>query len=379
MTGDQLASTMLTMTPSGTPLDVQSFIDSFWSQDIFIGKCASALFEEIAGSDDFELLLSEDRLYQVADCIFRSSMRESRRIRDVAGAAEGLSTGWSIQARHAERVLPRHHPLRQLAEAFVVLTGCPLHSFNLFAAPPAVRGFAPHHDPDHILTFQIKGTKQWRIQKEGSAIVESDVEFTLEPGHLLYMPPQTVHTALSLDEPSLSISLAFNPPRYDLFWEYLAAEPSISSMLASTIPGRVSSPYLEKLAGEVSPFIDSVRTRFAEISAEGFAQYILARHRGVEPVRRRVRFSDFERAPPCLFVTAPDLEISVSEEEGKVVIGLPGDLQFKAPERVEGELRWILERRERFCARDVPTRLSHQSIVILLQKLLHAGVLKAAE
>lgn len=111
-----------------------------------------------------------------------------------------------------------------------------------FRSAPGV-GVPVHFDGVAVFTLQVSGTKRWRVSREpalpwpanlGCAISEGRVgyvrepsedweynvpphdeskflEFTLEPGDLLYLPAGTWHTTEASGGPSLGLSVAFAP------------------------------------------------------------------------------------------------------------------------------------------------------------------------
>jgi ribosomal protein L16 Arg81 hydroxylase len=119
---------------------------------------------------------------------------------------------------------------------------------------PAGDGFPPHLDKTSVIVVQLSGRKRWKISSapvlpwpNGSTAflddgtiahrdyepawwedletvdLDNSVEFVLEPGDVLYLPPGTIHATESMDEHSISISLLFNPFRpLDLLSRVLA-------------------------------------------------------------------------------------------------------------------------------------------------------------
>ena len=98
--------------------------------------------------------------------------------------------------------------LASLEGFFECIVGC-----NAYFTPPGHQGFAPHWDDVDVFILQLEGAKTWRVHaprceaellpRESSADFHPGdagavtLETTLEPGHLLYLPRGTTHSALT--------------------------------------------------------------------------------------------------------------------------------------------------------------------------------------
>ncbi len=84
-------------------------------------------------------------------------------------------------------------------------------------------GVGPHFDSYDVFLLQAHGRRRWQFgQQHDLSLVEGlplkilsdfapEQEFILEPGDMLYLPPQTAHDGVALDE-CMTISIGFRAP-----------------------------------------------------------------------------------------------------------------------------------------------------------------------
>jgi 50S ribosomal protein L16 3-hydroxylase len=114
-----------------------------------------------------------------------------------------------------------------------------------FAAPGG--GVGPHVDSYDVFLLQVEGRRRWRISQQRDlslvpglplkmlANFEATEEWQLEPGDMLYLPPQVAHEGVAVDA-CLTASIGFRAPHFaELQREFLhfAAD-------ASDLAGRYS-------------------------------------------------------------------------------------------------------------------------------------------
>ena len=98
--------------------------------------------------------------------------------------------------------------LASLEGFFECIVGC-----NAYFTPPGHQGFAPHWDDVDVFILQLEGAKTWRVHAprceaeilprhssadfHPSEVGDVTLVTTLKPGHLLYLPRGTPHSALT--------------------------------------------------------------------------------------------------------------------------------------------------------------------------------------
>ena len=91
---------------------------------------------------------------------------------------------------------------------------------NVYLTPPDAQGFAPHWDTHDVFVLQVSGKKHWSIYdtkvrlplrgqrfNSGTPPGESSGEFEIGPGSAVYLPRGLMHSARTMSEPSLHITL----------------------------------------------------------------------------------------------------------------------------------------------------------------------------
>jgi len=113
-------------------------------------------------------------------------------------------------------------------------------------------GVGPHFDSYDVFLLQAHGKRQWRIsaQKDLSLVdgmplkilsnFQAEQEFVLEPGDMLYLPPQYAHDGIAMGE-CMTYSIGFRAPAFQEIGE------SFLQFMADSIdlPGRYADPDLK--------------------------------------------------------------------------------------------------------------------------------------
>ena len=149
---------------------------------------------------------------------------------NVGGLMACLSQGASMIMDAIQEAAPR---IGDLAAQFQdVLDDPPI--VNLYAGWGRQNAFALHWDPQEVFILQLSGRKHWKVYAPTRAhplkVDETPVpqpsgppawEGILEDGDMLFMPRGWWHMAYPLDEPSLHLNFAIEPPTGDDFFRWL--------------------------------------------------------------------------------------------------------------------------------------------------------------
>ena len=85
-------------------------------------------------------------------------------------------------------------------------------------------GVGPHFDSYDVFLLQAQGRRRWSFgQQKDLTLIEGlslkilkhftpDESFVLEPGDMLYLPPQAAHDGVALDNDCMTISIGFRAP-----------------------------------------------------------------------------------------------------------------------------------------------------------------------
>ncbi|MGW6703901.1 cupin domain-containing protein [Streptomyces sp. NPDC054956] len=92
-----------------------------------------------------------------------------------------------------------------------------------FLTPTGKKGYPPHHDPVDLFIVQLEGTKHWKLwnppaerlgdnaQYTLEGLGEPEIEVSLQPGDVLYLPYGTPHAAAAEGKASLHLSVMMRP------------------------------------------------------------------------------------------------------------------------------------------------------------------------
>lgn len=134
-------------------------------------------------------------------------------------------------------------------------------------------GVGPHFDSYDVFLLQAHGKRRWRIgpQKDLSLVegmplkilknFQVEQEFVLEPGDMLYLPPQYAHDGIAEGE-CMTYSIGFRAPSFqelgEAFLQFMAdsidlpgryADPDLAP---SKHPAEISAPMLAKISDELN-------------------------------------------------------------------------------------------------------------------------------
>ncbi|GAA2815127.1 cupin domain-containing protein [Streptomyces showdoensis] len=266
---------------------------------------------------------------------------------------------------------------------------------NAYLTPAGAQGLTSHYDTHDVFVLQVWGSKHWRLYESPDELPLANQpyrrpkdgpgapvrEFDLRPGDLMYMPRGTVHDATSNDEASLHITLGVLPvlwstvlkdaldraiegdPRYRAALPPgFALDPELRAGAAATL-----AELLASVAGSVDP-ADLVE-RAASRALVGRRPVLDGHLLDLEGLRTLGPDTRVRRRAELLWSLRPEDTGLQLEFHGKVV---------RLPARIEPELRYVLDARAPFTARDVTGRLDVEGRLVLVRRLVQEGLLTLA-
>jgi 50S ribosomal protein L16 3-hydroxylase len=238
----------------------EQFLQEFWQKKPCLIRQAIADFKPLLDGDDLAGLACEE-------------MAESRLIKGSVEAADWTvahgpfsdadfsalpDENWTLLVQDVEK---HYAPLQALMQQFSFIPNWRLDDLMIsYAATGGSVG--PHIDQYDVFLLQAEGTRRWQIAQsfepdllEGCPLnvlqqFTSEQEWVLEPGDMLYLPPNVAHLGIAL-EPGMTWSIGSRAPSgADLLQglgEWLA--------FSADEGGRYSDPGLEptRRAGEIDP------------------------------------------------------------------------------------------------------------------------------
>ncbi|MCO7222786.1 cupin domain-containing protein [Pleionea sp. CnH1-48] len=205
-------------------LSPQQFLNEYWQKKPLVIRQAFSGFkdflspEELAGlalEEDVEarLIQQEDDQWQV-QC---GPLEEE----DFLTLPE---SHWTLLVQTLEHWLPE---VKELQQAFSFLPDW-RHDDVMVSYATQGGGVGPHIDQYDVFLIQGQGKRHWRVGEPKASIQEirphpdlkqiadfdAIIDVVLEPGDLLYIPPQTAHDGIAIDA-SMTYSIGFRAPDHN--------------------------------------------------------------------------------------------------------------------------------------------------------------------
>lgn len=134
-------------------------------------------------------------------------------------------------------------------------------------------GVGPHFDSYDVFLLQAHGKRQWKISAQNDLSLmdglplkilknfQPEQEFVLEPGDMLYLPPQYAHDGVAVGE-CMTYSIGFRAPSYqelgEAFLQFMADSIDLPGrytdpdLKPAVRPAEIGNLMLEKVAAEIS-------------------------------------------------------------------------------------------------------------------------------
>jgi len=192
------------------------------------------------------------------------------------------ATRWTLLITDLEKVLPE---MRALIEPFRFIPDWRIDDLMIsYAADQGSVG--PHLDEYDVFLIQVQGKRQWQINtREYGAddylpnpdlkllsCFEAEQTWVLEPGDILYLPPNIAHHGIAQGE-CMTCSVGFRAPAYDdmlgSLAEFLIQNPeahrrySDPGLQPTERPGRIDRKDLEHLQKALTSLLQTDDASFA--------------------------------------------------------------------------------------------------------------------
>lgn len=174
--------------------------------------------------------------------------------------------GWTLLVHEVDRFVPQ---VGALLDHFRFIPNWRIDDVMVSYAPPG-GSVGPHVDQYDVFLLQGLGRRRWQISRDPiqqEQLIpdleihvlerfEHDLEWTLEPGDMLYLPPRIAHHGVALDR-CMTFSIGFRAPaQAQMLAAYAAelletAEPSTlyedRELELQTHPGEITPDSLERI------------------------------------------------------------------------------------------------------------------------------------
>ncbi|NRP48147.1 MULTISPECIES: cupin domain-containing protein [unclassified Marinobacterium] len=205
-------------------LTVETFLRDYWQQKPLLIRNAFPDLEPVVSSDELAGLSLEEEV-------------ESRLIQFKPDSSEyQLECGplneetfahlpeshWTLLVQAVDHYSPE---AKALLDAFNFVPNWRIDDLMISYATPG-GGVGPHYDNYDVFLIQAKGTRRWELGAiessqsprlpDAPVMILSEFQclesFDLEPGDMLYLPPQVAHNGIATSEDCVTYSAGFRAP-----------------------------------------------------------------------------------------------------------------------------------------------------------------------
>jgi 50S ribosomal protein L16 3-hydroxylase len=225
-------------------LTPEQFLQKYWQKKPFVIRQAIPAFTPPLSRDElFALAENDDVESRLITCF-----KDHWQMRPGPHALPSVKKkGWTLLV---QGVNLHHEGVDALMQQFRFVPDARLDDVMISYASDT-GGVGPHFDSYDVFLLQAQGRRKWRIssQKDLSLIegmplkilknFEAEQEFMLEPGDMLYLPPQYAHDGIAVGE-CMTYSIGFRAPAFQELGE------AFLQFMADSIdlPGRYADPDL---------------------------------------------------------------------------------------------------------------------------------------
>ena len=294
------------------PLDTRAFLARHWQKKPHLVRGAFPAFREpltkdevlrLAGDPDAEsrLVKKKGRYWSCEHGPFERSRLDRLPARD-----------WTVLVQDTQHF---SREAERLLERFTFLPRARIDDLMVsYAVPGGTVG--PHVDSYDVFLIQGRGRRRWKVSRPGDvgfvpgldlrilARFEAEEEWVLEPGDMLYLPPDVPHYGIAETE-CMTWSVGFRAPADQEFaagfLDHLGERLALEGRYAdpAQVPVRHAGEIPEALVAHVAKVLE--RLRWDDAEARAFAGRYLTEpksHVVFEPPARPLSLARFEAALP---------------------------------------------------------------------------------
>lgn len=383
-----------------SPLSPDEFFAAYWQQKPLIHTAgAPERFSGLLSLSDVDYLVSSLTaahpdwilLIKKAGALPAKFYSTKEQFVDLAGVYRAYEAGHTVLLTKLDR---RWEPVgrlcRQLEGSFIE-HGVALSKrilANMYLTPADAQAFPAHYDDHDTMILQLEGSKRWRIYgpiepfpvekqltpQAADKLPPVQQEFTVEPGHVWYIPRGFYHDAQTSSNHSLHLTLGIYPYTWlDLVSKLLLTEPLFREALPAgcTSQGALS----ERLAEQFQQRVESLSQR------EDVSQFVQSLFNNLPDNLEALPDDGFRQLNNYKFI---NLDTLVSKHEGALAHTrrAGGEAQlifsgsgFGGSEQLEPVFRFILDT-DVFSARDLPLVPSDEIKLRIVRELIRDGLLR---
>lgn len=216
-------------------VDKTTFLNEYWQKKPLVFRKAIPCFNNPITPDDLAGLALED---EFQSRIVRETPEEHPRWHVQYGPFTAKDfkslpkTHWTLLVQGVDKLIPS---VSQLLQHFIFIPTWRIDDIMIsYAVEQGSVG--PHYDNYDVFLYQAQGTRRWQLTTQGchpeNYLQDTDLrimqqfdteqEFILEPGDMLYLPPHVAHHGVSLSEHCMTYSFGYRSYQGLELWNSLS-------------------------------------------------------------------------------------------------------------------------------------------------------------
>jgi ribosomal protein L16 Arg81 hydroxylase len=388
------------------PITPQHFLEEFWEKKaLYVPRHDLCFYQSLFSLKDFDSLLSytaprypEVRAFnkrpEAAEEFIGTGWLEGEKHASISGLYGLYERGSVIQVHNMQN---RWQPIGSLCRRLEAAFHSPV-DVNAYLLPGNDQGFRAHYDSYATFVVQIHGSKRWQVYplpleypENQTGIAGTMPEGTLgspvfdvllQAGDMLYLPRGWGHATGISPSPSLYLSIMVHV----YCWKDILSH-ALSELSDADIRFRKALPigFAERtdLSSDEEVYFEELLGALRENARIRPARERLNRSflRSLQPVADG-HFAHVSDGAKLVVDTAlekrPGVLCHVASSGDRATIYFPGD-EVSGPSRIEPSLQFIAQVPGRFTSSDLPKQLNEVGKLVLLRRLVSAGLLRFAD
>jgi len=274
-------------------LTVEEFLSDYWQQKPLLIRNAFPNFEPVITSDELAGLSLEQ---EVESRLIQFKPDRSEYQLDCGPLNEETfanlpESDWTLLVQAVDHYSPK---AKALLNAFNFIPNWRIDDLMISYATPG-GGVGPHYDNYDVFLIQAEGTRRWELggieSSQSPRLADAPVlilsefksqeSFDLEPGDMLYLPPQVAHNGVATSEDCVTYSAGFRAPSdaeilrtvSDHIGESLTSEERFSDAKRSVClsPGEIDQASIDQITKRLTELLtnrDQLETALGSLFSE---------------------------------------------------------------------------------------------------------------